>query len=81
MLRRDDDGAGDGGASLIAGFAAPTTDRYYVRVTNAGDRAGANRDYTVVVRDACTDDPDENDDTAETATPTLRVRRKAVKKA
>ncbi len=69
VLRRDDDGAGDGRASLIAGFTAPTTDRFFVRVTNAGDRAGANRDYTLVVRDACTDDPDENDDSAETATP------------
>ena len=56
VLRRDDDGAGDGLASLIGGWAAPAAGRYFVHVVSYLGRTGNDISYTVGIRGTCVDD-------------------------
>ncbi len=67
VLRRDDDGAGDGLASLIAAWSAPAAGRYYVHVVSFLGRSGNDIAYSVGIRSACTDDLYEQDDRSATA--------------
>jgi Cys-rich repeat protein len=61
-LRRNDDVGNGDLSSLIAGWAAPATGRYFLHVTSFLNRTGLGVAYSVGIRETCADDAFENDD-------------------
>ena len=67
LLLSNDDGGGDGLASLIPGWVAPESGTYYATISSVGGSNGPDRSYSVGVRLSCEDDDFEHDDRFEDA--------------